>query len=332
MGGGNAKPSPLPDRVMDVAFVAADHVSLAVYEITLGVFRAAEAFHEADVVAVRHEANVLAVAFVGIGEGIFLSDPAHLFLPERTERKTGVFELFLCHRIKYVTLVFRGVKALFQKHTAVLEVFLDPGVVSCDDTVAFKLFHLLLKQSELENAVAFDAGVGRPSLFVGAHERLDERVAELLFVVKDIVRDPQSQRDKSGISRVFLRAARRVEILSDHFIVIQAHGASDALISRLFHKKRGHRRVHASAHCNQSFHPYEPSTRPAGSLVPKMFTCFGSIPYKKCTFRDPLCQVCAACSASMAMCIRSGFISAASACTPRCGKGSRRRRSSRGSR
>ena len=252
---GDAQTPPLTNRIADGPPVAAQHVPLAVHEIPCRILRAAEALHEACVVAVRHEANVLAVVLFGIHEAIGLRDPPHFFLRPRTKRKTRVFQLFLRHRIKYVTLVFRGVQALFQQHTAILRVGLDPGIVPGHNAVQPKLLHPLKKPPEFENAVAFDTGIRRPALLVGTDEGLDEFLPEQILIVEDMESHPQRLRHRPGIIRVLPGTAGLQEILSDHIIFKQAHSAADALVTRLFHEKRGHRRVHASAHGDQCLHP-----------------------------------------------------------------------------
>jgi len=78
-------------------------------------------------------------------------------------------------------------------------VLADAGIVTGDEAVAAEFAHLLHEDVELDEFIALDAGVGSSALGVFVDEIVDDRLAELVLEVHDVMGDSQNASDSTGV-------------------------------------------------------------------------------------------------------------------------------------
>ena len=115
---------------------------------------------EAGVVAVGHEANLLALGLVGVGETKLARASAHLGLGHRAERKKRAAQLKLAEREQKVRLILGGVGSA-QQMEAAARVALDTGIVAGRDVIRAERRGALAQAIELDLAIAHHARVRR---------------------------------------------------------------------------------------------------------------------------------------------------------------------------
>ena len=98
---------------MDNAFVPAEYDPFRGYEIAGRIVFPGMRPDHSGVVAVRYEANILAVRLVGIEKAVFFGDAAHIRFSQCTQREKCVRKLILSQRIQHIALILRFVQRLF---------------------------------------------------------------------------------------------------------------------------------------------------------------------------------------------------------------------------
>ena len=224
-------------------------MAVFVDKVTRGAVVPREARDEARVVAVRHEADILAVRLVRVVKALLLCDAACLALVHRAERQACVRELLLCKRVEHVALVLALVERFFKEPAAVF--LFDARVVTGHDGVAAQNAGALVEPLELQIAVAVDAGVWRGAALVGGNEAVDDLPLEVIRKVEDIVGNAEAEGDRARILHVLERAAGLRALDADILVVKELHRRADALAALFLHQKCGDARVHTAAHCDQ---------------------------------------------------------------------------------
>ena len=93
LGGGDAKPAPLADRVMNDALVTAEHAAVDMDDLARRRGARHDAFDHLSIAARRHEADVLAVGLLRNGETVLSRERAHLRLGQIAQREAQQGEL-----------------------------------------------------------------------------------------------------------------------------------------------------------------------------------------------------------------------------------------------
>src|SRR3954447_9868668 len=102
---GEPEPAPLPDRVMDDAAVAAEHAAVEVDDVAGARRPGLQPLDDLAVMALRYEADVLAVGLVGDAEPELPGEPARLGLAELAEREAQHLELLARRGVEEIALV-----------------------------------------------------------------------------------------------------------------------------------------------------------------------------------------------------------------------------------
>lgn len=187
----------LADRVEGQTLVAADDGAIAsddgagqkrILEVPLQEFLRLLLGEEAEVLA-------FAVALIVERNTVVLRERVDIALEHRPKRKEDATELLLRKSIEVVALVLRLIASLEEEHPlAPIRESLagDPCVVAGCELLAAKLVCELQECTELDQAVAADAGVGCQAAPVPLEERVDDVLLEFLLEIHDVEWDPES--------------------------------------------------------------------------------------------------------------------------------------------
>ena len=89
-------------------------ISVIIDKIPWRIAFAGIGFHKADIITIRHKTDILTVTFICIYKSVFRCNAADLFLFHGSQRKTGMRQLLLCHRIQDIALVLIWINSFFQ--------------------------------------------------------------------------------------------------------------------------------------------------------------------------------------------------------------------------
>ena len=237
----------LADRVACCALVRAHARAVGCEDGACLIRATPPALKKGQVVAVGHEADVLALGLVGVAEALLLGDGANFRLRKPAQGEHRARELVLRECVEHVALILCGVGRLAERATARL-VVAHLHVMSRGDVVAAQLTGAVQEQVELHEAVAVDAGVGREAALIGTCKAPHDTLLELLGHVKGVVGDAESPAHAAGILDVVDAAAGLSLLRRGGWVVPQAHGGSHAVVALLGEQVRGHARIHAAAH------------------------------------------------------------------------------------
>ena len=204
-----------------------------------------ELLHHRGVVAIGHEADVLAVGLVGDGELVALGQRARLALGHVAERKAQEVELLGRRAEQEVALVARRIGAAMQLGPRLAHQALH--VVAGRQRLGAQLARRAEQVAELHRAIAGDAGHRRLAAHVGIGERLHDLGAEAAFVVEHVVRDGRAARRPGG--RPGCRAGAAGAGLADgDAMVVELQGDAHDVVALLLEQRRRDRRIDAARH------------------------------------------------------------------------------------
>ena len=233
---------------------------------------------EASVVAVGHEADVLALAFPRIVEPCFTCKFANLRLRQFPKREKHMGERILCQMEEDIALVLFWIKPAFQQVAARFLVVSAPGVMPGRHVVESQLAAALLQGVELHVAVAVDARVGRSTAEVLLAEAVNHFTSEKSLVVEDEVVHPQTERHLTRVFDIARGAAgalacdarvgvapvdsacRSLEVV----VAEELAGGARGLVALTAQQEGGNGAVDAAAHCDKNTFPTHCATPPPG--------------------------------------------------------------------
>ena len=222
-----------------------------VHKIPGGVAFSGKALHKTDVVAVRHKADILAVALVRIAELQRFRQGADGRFVHIPQRKFNVRQLFLVHHRQDIALVFFDMTCLFQQPAPRFGVLVNAGVMPRDQIIQPLLPRVLQQSAEFHRAVADNAGVGRAARLVGADKIRNDVFAEFGGVIQHRKGHPQPLRNSGGVLDIPGGTAGLQTVRTRFLVLIQAHRGAHAAVACLLHQVSRHRAVHATAHGDQ---------------------------------------------------------------------------------
>ena len=206
------------------------------------------------VLPVGHEADILAVGFVGVDESVLLGDLPGMGLVVSAQGETGMGQLLLGQVVQYIALVLFRVQGFQQFVFAGRFIFPDAGVVAGDHAVAAQLPGPLVQSSEFQELVAVDTRIGRMAQGVAAGKFFHDIVFEFLGVVEYVKGHAQPGTDAAGVFHIAEAAAGFGAAVPCIRVVVQFHVAADAVVPCILHQFGGYGAVHPAAHGNESFH------------------------------------------------------------------------------
>ncbi len=207
----------LADREADDAVVAADDGAREIDDLARLVRLGAQLAHDAGIVAVRHEADVLAVGLVGHGEVEAFGQRAGLTLRHVAEREAQEVELLGGRAEQEITLVARRVAAAMEFGTGLAQDAAD--VMAGGQRLGAELARGAQEVAKLHRAIAGDARHGRLAAQVGVGEGVHHLVAEAAFVIEHVMRDAETVGHLAGIADVLAGATGALLADRDAMIV-----------------------------------------------------------------------------------------------------------------
>ena len=221
--------------------VAAHNIAVEIQIIAGRIILAGVFFHEADVIPVRNEADILAVPLAGINKILRLGNLPYLLLGQFSQRESGMHELMLIQAGQEISLILGRVGSLLQQISAGRLVLADPGVMAGDHPIKTQFQRFIHKDTEFHIAIAFHAGVGGQTGFVGADKTVDHVGSEIFPGVKDMKIHIQTLGNGLGISDTVATGIPHPQV---------GTGAGNALLQ---HQPGCYRTVHTATHGDQSF-------------------------------------------------------------------------------
>ncbi len=223
----------------------AEHASLEVDDLARLRRLGPDLLHHRGVIAVRDEADVLAVGLVGDDQAELAGELAHRRLGQVAEREAQVIELVAGGREQEVALVAGRIGGAVELRPV------RPGqaadVMAGGEAVGAEVAGEGEQVGELDRLVARHAGDrgSAAGIFVG--EALDDRIAEAGLVVEDVMGDPEPLGDGLGVVDVAagaagLRAADRLAM------VVELEGDPDHLGAGAGGERGDHRAVDPARH------------------------------------------------------------------------------------
>ena len=171
--------------------------------------RATAACDESRVVAVGHEADVLALGLFRRDEAVGAGHLAHLVLGQLAQRKQHVGERVLGEVVQHVALILSRVTRPQKLPTPGRLVPAAPGVMSRGHVIEPQLAPALLQRLEFQEPITGDAGVGRAALEIGPAERVHHRRIETIAQIEGIVGNAETPAHRSRIFCIARRSAGR---------------------------------------------------------------------------------------------------------------------------
>ena len=266
----------------------AKHLALSIDDFARLVRRAAVALQKAQIVAIGHEADILAIVLLRIDEALLFSDFAHMGFHETAKRQKRMRQLVLRHKGEHVALILRGIEAAPQRETnaiacghiiarprigaivdarndrRILSHTLNSSVMTGGNEIAAQFLGALQKPAEFHAAIAFDARIGSMPRFVLFHERTHDFVFELRRIIEHVMRNAQAE---CHIARIFdvVEAATGMAIAIDGIVVVELHRGANAFIALALQQVCRHTRIDAAAHRDKNaslgFRHIRPSCR-----------------------------------------------------------------------
>ncbi len=243
---GHPEAAPLADGVRGRSPVLADHGSVGVDQRPRRGSPVGAPLQVLAVVAIPHEADLLALGLVGGGQSMSTCHRASLGLGQLAEGKPCVGQLSLPQAVQEIGLVLVGVTAGNESVAMAIASIgimtdLDARVVTGGHSLtAVEVTGTAQQGSELDRGVAVNARAGRASVEVRCEERLQHASGELALQVQDVERDAQLSRDPTRILGGIERAAGTVGAAVGVGGVVQPHPDPDH-VHALLHQQRGRR-------------------------------------------------------------------------------------------
>ena len=205
---------------------------------------------EAAIVAVGHEADLLAVRLVGRHQAEPPRVLAHLVLRQIADGKARGGELRLGERPQEVTLVLAAIARAQEREAFRARVALHARVVSGGHRSGVPRARAREQGAELQLAIAGHARDRRAAARIAVGERCDDGPVELLRHVQQVIGNAEAlghaPRVVDGVAAAARAEARgRLVAAPPH-----AHGDADGLVSGLHEARGGDRGVDAAAHAD----------------------------------------------------------------------------------
>ena len=258
----NAETFALADGEMDDAVMLAEHAAVDMHDLAGLLGFRANFFHDFCVVAAGDEADILRVRFVG-GEqtkpfGVLARD---VFCPA-AQRKPQEIQLFLRGGEQEIALVFCVVDCAVEFGGPI--VFLVAvhalHVVAGHHAVGAEIVRDAEQVAEFDGLIAAHARDGCFAAHVAVGEIVDHRLAEIAFVIQDVVREAARIGHAAGIVDV-LAGAAGFGFRGGRAVIVELQRYADDVVAVLVQQARGDGGIDPARHAHD----------PAGGL---RFLCY----------------------------------------------------------
>ena len=166
--------------------MATENLPVNIHDIAVHCPGATLFLKETHVIAVRNEADILALRFFSNLQTKPRSVAAHLLLGHSAERETDVLHLLTGQCEKEIGLVLIAITPFPESHATIFlnQLSIMPG----DQVVCLQLASPVQKDLEFEHLVAKDTGVGRATIEVVVTKTINHCRFELFFKIDNVER------------------------------------------------------------------------------------------------------------------------------------------------
>ncbi len=161
--------------------------------------------HHARVIAVRHEADVLAVRLGRDRQAEIGGDLADQGLGQAAEREAQIIELLAGGGEQEIALVARRIGGAVQLRPVRPDH--PPHIMAGGEAIGAEIAGEAQQVGELHPLVARDAGDRRAAARIFVGEALDHAVAEAAFIIEDVMGDAEPLGDRARVVNVAAGAA-----------------------------------------------------------------------------------------------------------------------------
>ena len=233
-----AKPqaAPLANRVMDDARMASEHPAINMHDVARHRRARRQAFDEIAVSAGWHEANILAVGFIGDRQAKPAGEGADLGFFHIAERKPQQLELRLGRREQEIALI--AGKVIRAVERTIARSF-KPGrhVMAGRQDIGAEVLRRFKQIGEFDFAIAGNARYGRLPRRITLRERRDDLALEPLLVVEHIMRDAEPGGGKTRIVNI-LSGATGSFAVNRRAMVVKLQRHADDVVALLLEQER----------------------------------------------------------------------------------------------
>ena len=189
---------------MDQPLVSAHYPAVDMDDVPAFIRVGAQFPNDFRVIAIGHEADVLAVGLQGHRQSEFGGDLAHLGFGQATQREAQIVELRLGRREQEIALVARRIGGTVQLRPRRA---LDPAdIMAGRQAIGAQVARDLEKVGELHAHIAFDAGDRRAPGHIFIGKVGDHRIAKPAFIIKDIMGNADAVGDRARVANILPRA------------------------------------------------------------------------------------------------------------------------------
>ena len=241
----NTEAAALTDRVVDDALMAAQHRAGEIDNIAgLARFRA-QALDNTGVIAVRHEADVLAVGLVGGDQFIAARQIAHLILRQIAQRKAQKIHLFAGRGEQEIALVAGRIGGAMQLRTrAAIDA---ANVVPGRQHIGVDLARGRHQIAELHSLVTRHARDRRFPANIGIGEAVDDVGAEPGLIVEHVMGNVQPVGDPAGIVDI-LAGTAGLGFTDRRAVIVELQRDTDDIVALVIQQRSRHRTIDAARH------------------------------------------------------------------------------------
>ena len=230
---------------MDDAVVGAEYATVGVDNVAGLGGAGMQALDCSGVIALGHEADVLAVGLAGDGHAQRCGQRAHLRLQEAAEREREAGQLVGCGGEQEVTLVAGVVTGALHDGARGAEATLN--VMAGGEGAGTEGGGHIEQFAELEIGVTADAGDGGFAGAIAVDEWLNDAIPETGLVVEDVVGDFKGGGDLAGVVDI-LAGAAAAGTAGCRAVIIELHGDADHVVAGVLQECRRDGAVDAAGH------------------------------------------------------------------------------------
>lgn len=246
LAGRDPEATALADGVVDDALVPPEHAPIQMNDLARLRRVGAQSLDHVGILALRHEADVLAVVLVGHFQAEVARHRPHLRLRQAAERKAEEVQLLRRGGEEEVALVAVEIDGTEQRPPPVGKP-LRADVVPGRERLRAELPRRVEKIGELDGLVAGHARDRRLARDVAFREAIDHRVPEAGFVVEHVMRDAEHRRHLARVVDVLAGAAGAFPV-GGLAVVVELQRHPDDVIALALQEPRHDRRIHAAGH------------------------------------------------------------------------------------
>ena len=160
-----------------------------------------------------------------------------------------MFQMLLCKVVQNVRLIFLRVASAKQQVAPRFLVVSATSIMARCNIIKAKLAPASLQGTELQEAIAIDAGVGRVPLQVRLAKSINHTRTERVGIVEHLVGNAQAKSHRTGIFHILQRTAGAASLFKDNAVAIeQLHGYAHDVVACIHQKLCGDRAINPAAH------------------------------------------------------------------------------------